>query len=180
MTEEKALEILSNLADALEAAAINVKHQIAEITEAQENLWSMEKIAWTKTEGSSGPYEKSEDVNNPHFKAMLTDLEAHKGKMTKGGFFIWVFENGSSVGRKRRETAEGEQTSAGESVSDLFPDDLRALLSFEMKDGAWIIKPKQFLGSENFAKIAELVKKNNGAYVSKGKDSHFRIVPKSS
>ena len=37
------------------------------------------------------------------------------------------------------------------------------------------ITPKQYLGSEKFAKIAEITKDHNGEYVSKGKESHFRI-----
>ena len=35
-----------------------------------------------------------------------------------------------------------------------FPEELEARLSFEEKGDYIIIKPKQFLGSENFAKIA--------------------------
>jgi hypothetical protein len=35
MSEEKLLEIVSNLADALEAATVNTKHQIAESTGVQ-------------------------------------------------------------------------------------------------------------------------------------------------
>ena len=35
-----------------------------------------------------------------------------------------------------------------------FPEELEARLSFEEKGEYIIIKPKQFLGSDNFAKIA--------------------------
>ena len=62
-----------------------------------------------------------------------------------------------------------------ERISMLFPEGLRALLRFEEK-GEWIIiQPRRFLGSENFAKIATIVKENKGRYVSAGKASHFRI-----
>jgi|SRR5208283_4282961 len=54
-----------------------------------------------------------------------------------------------------------------------FPEELEARLSFEEKGEYMIIKPKQFLGSENFAKIASAVRGMGGEYISAGKDSHF-------
>jgi len=60
-------------------------------------------------------------------------------------------------------------------VEELFPEDLRALLSFEERADAYIIKPRQYLGSENFARIAAIARSRGGEYVSAGKDSHFRL-----
>lgn len=62
-----------------------------------------------------------------------------------------------------------------EDVKMLFPEDMENLLSFEEKDDYIIIKPRQFLGSENFSKIASVVRSAGGEYVSAGKASHFRI-----
>lgn len=59
-----------------------------------------------------------------------------------------------------------------------FPEDLEARLSFEDKGDYTMIKPKQFLGSENFAKIASAVRGMGGEYISAGKDSHFRVPKK--
>jgi uncharacterized coiled-coil protein SlyX len=59
-----------------------------------------------------------------------------------------------------------------------FPEELEARLSFEEKGEYIIIKPKQFLGSENFAKIASAVRGMGGEYISAGKDSHFRVPKK--
>jgi hypothetical protein len=59
-----------------------------------------------------------------------------------------------------------------------FPEELEARLSFEEKGDYIIIKPKQFLGSENFAKIASAVRGMAGEYISAGKDSHFRVPKK--
>jgi hypothetical protein len=42
----------------------------------------------------------------------------------------------------------------------------------------FIIRPKQFLGGENFAKVAKAVRDMGGSYQSAGKNSHFK-VPKS-
>ncbi|MDI6813890.1 MAG: hypothetical protein QMD10_10165 [Desulfitobacteriaceae bacterium] len=55
------------------------------------------------------------------------------------------------------------------------PEDLAGLLSFEEQADAIIIRPKAFLGEKNFAKIAAVVKKHGGEYISAGKESHFRI-----
>jgi hypothetical protein len=59
-----------------------------------------------------------------------------------------------------------------------FPEELEARLSFEEKGDYIIIKPKQFLGSENFAKIASASRGMGGEYISAGKDSHFRVPKK--
>jgi len=59
-----------------------------------------------------------------------------------------------------------------------FPEDLEAMLSFQDKSDYIMVKPKQFLGSENFAKIASTVRGLGGEYISAGKDSHFRVPKK--
>jgi hypothetical protein len=69
----------------------------------QKPTWNAEKIKWTQAEGSSGPYERSEDVNSTDFKALLKDLENHNGKFTKAGYFYWKFEKSAVVGRKKRK-----------------------------------------------------------------------------
>jgi hypothetical protein len=72
-------------------------------------------------------------------------------------------------------------TSKLRSLDDIrmsFPEELEARLSFEEKGDYIIIKPKQFLGSENFAKIASAVRGMGGEYISAGKDSHFRVPKK--
>jgi len=63
-----------------------------------------------------------------------------------------------------------------EQLANAFPEDIRKLLAFEQKDDCFIVKPVKFLGSENFAKIANIVRVDlGGEYVSAGKESHFRI-----
>jgi hypothetical protein len=59
-----------------------------------------------------------------------------------------------------------------------FPEELETRLSFEEKGDYIIIKPKQFLGSENFAKIASASRGMGGEYISAGKESHFRVPKK--
>jgi len=45
---------------------------------------------------------RSEDVDNPEFKAMVRDLANHDGKLTRNGYFYWLFPNRKTVGRKRK------------------------------------------------------------------------------
>ena len=62
-----------------------------------------------------------------------------------------------------------------EDIRVMFTKDLEAMLIFEDKETFIRITPRQFLGSENFAKIASAVREAGGEYVSAGRDSHFRI-----
>ena len=161
--------------NAVEAGIAAAKRLISEAKGIKE--WDPNRIKWELAEGASGPYERSGDVNNAEFKSMLQDLAAHGGKMTRNGYFFWVFKNGHTVGRKKRNKGKASEIKP-EKIGELFPEDLRSVLSFEQKADAVIIKPRQFLGSENFAKIVDIVKQQGGEYVSQGKQSHFCIPKK--
>ncbi len=65
-----------------------------------------------------------------------------------------------------------------EDIRLIFPENLDSMLAFEDKGDYVMIKPKQFLGSENFAKIASTVRGIGGEYISAGRDSHFRVYKK--
>jgi len=61
-------------------------------------------------------------------------------------------------------------------LKKLFSEDLRKQLIFEETDQYFIIRPKGYLGTENFGKIASIVRDElRGEYISAGKESHFRI-----
>ena len=60
-------------------------------------------------------------------------------------------------------------------IKTLFPKDLEEMLMFDEVEEDIIVKPRQFLGSENFAKIASIVRDAGGEYISAGKESHFRV-----
>jgi hypothetical protein len=62
----------------------------------------------------------------------------------------------------------------------LFPQELEQLLIFEETTEYTVIRPRQYLGKENFARIAAIVKDQGGEYISAGKQSHFRISKKAS
>jgi len=72
-----------------------------------------------------------------------------------------------------------EKLRSVEDVRRLFPQNLLGLLYFEVSDDYILIKPRQYLGSENFAKIASIVREQlKGEYISHGKESHFRVPRK--
>jgi hypothetical protein len=76
------------------------------------------------------------------------------------------------------EIPVAEKSQSVEDLRIMFPEDLDNMLSFEEKGEYVVIKPKQFLGSENFAKIASTVRGMGGEYISAGRDSHFRVYKK--
>lgn len=76
--------------------------------------------------------------------------------------------------QQSRPKPEGPPTGV-ESVKLLFTKYLEDLLTFSEENGNVIIKPKQFLGTENFTKIASVVREAGGEYVSAGANSHFKI-----
>lgn len=75
----------------------------AEQAEMGRPHWNPSKIKWEQAEGNAGPYERSEDVNNLDFKALVKDLADHKGKLSRDSLFYWLFQNGTTVGRKKRK-----------------------------------------------------------------------------
>jgi hypothetical protein len=64
--------------------------------------WDPSKIKWVEAEGSHGKYQRSEDVNSLDFKELMKDLEAHQGKLSRDGYFVWKFEKNAVIGRKLR------------------------------------------------------------------------------
>jgi hypothetical protein len=157
------------------------------ITPGEKPNWDSSKIKWTQEEGAKGLFEKSEDVDSLDFKNLIKDLNAQKGKLYRDGYFYWLYQSGSTVGRKlkgkgksKAKESDSENVKTMEGIKQKFPQELQDLLSFEVQDESVIIKPRQFLGSENFAKIADIVKAHGGDYVSAGKESHFKIPLKTS
>jgi len=56
------------------------------------------------------------------------------------------------------------------------PEEITSKLDITLTDNNTIrIKPRKFLGKENFWKLANQIKKLDGEYVSQGKNSYFWI-----
>lgn len=75
------------------------------------------------------------------------------------------------------ETGRGFRTI--DDVQRVFPQELAGMLYFEEAAEYIIVKPRQYLGSDNFAKIASIVRDQlGGEYISAGRESHFRVPRK--
>ena len=88
---------------------------------------------------------------------------------------------GVNVSRTSPLTSKIAPVDSNKSIRNIkknFPKDLEKLLDFKEEAQYVIIKPKQFLGSENFAKIASITRELGGEYISAGRDSHFRVSKK--
>lgn len=96
---ESLVKSLLDFLNAEEEAVKRLKGEIAKLVGVSEK-WNPNLIKWEKAQGAKGEFEKSEDVNNPEFKALLKDLAAHGGRLTHDGWFYWTFKNGATVGRK--------------------------------------------------------------------------------
>ncbi|KON31883.1 hypothetical protein AC477_03685 [miscellaneous Crenarchaeota group-1 archaeon SG8-32-1] len=60
-------------------------------------------------------------------------------------------------------------------IKQIFSTEIAGMLLFEEIGSYIVVKPKRFLGSDNFAKIASVVRELGGEYISAGKNSHFKI-----
>lgn len=95
MTQET--EALAAFLDAVEAGIVQARN----ILKGPLATWNPDQISWVSTNGAKGLYEKSQDVDNLEFKALVKDLASHDGKLTRNGIFYWLFQNGATVGRKK-------------------------------------------------------------------------------
>lgn len=87
-------------------------------------------------------------------------------------------ESGAERGHVTSRTggARSVKTRTIDEIQSAFPKDLLGLLIFEVTGDHIIIRPKQYLGPENFARVASIVREQfGGEYVSQGKESHFRV-----
>lgn len=82
------------------------------------------------------------------------------------------------IGRVPVKKGVPKQGKASVNIEGLFPEDLRQLLSFNEEADTCIIKPRQFLGADNFSKIAAIVRAAGGTYISDKENSRFEIPKK--
>ncbi len=99
----KRVEFLVKLRDGLAMASEATNEYIDSLKPPEEKtVWSPQKIVWIERTGQRGIFEQSEDFNNTEFKAMHRDIVANGGKLERDGVFYWIFQNGSTIGKKRR------------------------------------------------------------------------------
>lgn len=101
LAEDMLLEFLNAVETGVAAAKQRYKEKKG-ISDSDEARWQPDRIRWEQAQGNSGPYERSEDADSPDYKALLNDLAAHQGKLVRDGYFYWLFQNRSMIGRKKR------------------------------------------------------------------------------
>lgn len=100
----KQVEALALIRDGLTRTAEGI-NKLLETTEPQEMQphYDINKIKIERTEGPNGFYHKATYQNNhdnPYYELLLKDLKAHSGKLTKDGFFVWLFNDNTTIGMK--------------------------------------------------------------------------------
>ena len=73
--------------------------------------YSLDRIKWVQAEGPKGAYEyadRNDNLGNEDFKALIEDLKRHDGRMTRQGYFLWLFSQEDRVGRKPRREGNGK------------------------------------------------------------------------
>jgi len=119
-----------------------------------------EKTGWIKRY-----YEVEVLIEDEH------DIEIMKANV-EGLIDGWL---GKPVEAKPKPQEPTGKPEAPMEIEQCFPKELVELLNFE-DQGNWIrVSPKQFLGSDNFARVLAIVHDLKGEYISAGKGSHFRI-----
>jgi hypothetical protein len=81
----------------------------------------------------------------------------------------------SGTAAREVSVTPSEKTRSLKDVKQAFSSELAGMLIFEESGNLIIVKPRRFLGSDNFAKIASIVRDLGGEYVSAGRNSHFRV-----
>jgi len=109
---QKLGEVLARLRDGLQGlqpAVEAINAYLNNLLKSSESgNWNPHKIKWVEDSGFKGPYEryppnqqKAEATDD--YKNMLSDLKTHDGKLTRDGMFYWVFEDATTVGRKKKQ-----------------------------------------------------------------------------
>ena len=104
------VETLLKLRDAIQMAADAVNQELEKHAppETKQLEWNPDRIKWVQAEGRQGTYERYPDANEKaefttDYSNMLADLKRHNGKLTRDGYFYWLFTDSDTIGRKRRK-----------------------------------------------------------------------------
>jgi hypothetical protein len=120
----------------------------------------------------------------PELKVILDGFEDLEGIIYGMRQKIYQLHGVVEYSEPIRDTAPAPTpiTTTGNKALDkarwLFPEEIEAKLNFEISGQDIIIKVKEFLNKETFAKIAGTIKENGGEYISDGKNTHFRLPKK--
>lgn len=106
MEELELYEALARLRDWLYQAADlaeTLDKAVQKKTKTVTGPYSIEKINFQQMSGSRGPYDMANDNNNKgntDYQTLKEDLKAHGGRMRRGKEFMWLFQDGTAIGKK--------------------------------------------------------------------------------
>ena len=127
---------------------------------------------------------KDETIGEALIELTKTLIEQNKQKIKLGQDLLNATNRNHEILTSLQTGTAIAQSDKGinpyERVERLFPDDIRAKLNLSIEGNEWVARPRHYLGTEDFAKTASIVRELGGRYVSAGKESHFRgpAVPK--
>lgn len=109
-------------------------------------------------------------------KAAVDELKSLNSVFSKAKAESTNFQNTAPLQPTLAAPKPTEQTPrVKEIITALEPHKDLLIIDTESSTMFVMVKPAQFLGSDNFSKIASTVRAIGGAYVSAGKNSHFEI-----
>ena len=103
------IEFLLKLRDASQMIADAANEELERIrpTETKDiTPYDPEKLEWNNAQGSKGPFQAypkrgEQPDKNADYTNLLADIKNHKGTLARAGHFYWLFENGTTIGRKQ-------------------------------------------------------------------------------
>ena len=103
MVDEQLFEALAKVRDCLSGAADALDNLIQQQSKSVLQTYDVSKITWATRKGAKGDFELCDAISNKDssdYKALLQDLNEHKGQASKAGLFYWLFTDGKTIGRK--------------------------------------------------------------------------------
>ncbi len=98
-------EALSRVRDYAQGIAEVLDRLVQVKVKAKTSDYDVNKITWIDKSGGKGPFQLADpktEATKPDYKALLADLNQHKGTLTRNSYFYWLFDDGQTIGRKKR------------------------------------------------------------------------------
>ena len=117
MSKEDILEIITDFANAMEAAAVSMKQQVANIVEVKVKTELSEepydRLLWTNGQGARGPYQMASAKNNSNsdlYRHLEAILKKNSGRFSDKSWkhYYWLRQEGDAI--FRREKTRFQQT----------------------------------------------------------------------
>jgi len=102
------LETKLKLRDAFQMAADALNEDIEqdapqEVKTEKQPEYDLIRVVTRQTEGPNGIYlkiTKEDNKNNRDYELLIEDLKKHSGRLTKQGYFAWLFDDKKTAGMK--------------------------------------------------------------------------------